>query len=82
VAAALFEVEAVGLEALAFGVMAPPAGKGATFEEDHGADARPVMRGEAHDVENERGALVNPASLSPFWCQRSHNLDINRSKML
>jgi hypothetical protein len=55
VAAALGEVEAVGLEALAFRVVAPPAGKGATFEEDDGADAGPVMRSEAHDVENECG---------------------------
>jgi hypothetical protein len=55
VAAALFEVEAVGQEALAFGVVAPPAGQGATFEEDHSADARPVMGGEAHYIENKCG---------------------------
>jgi hypothetical protein len=35
--------------------MAPPAGKRAAFEEDHGADAWPVMRGEAHDIENKCG---------------------------
>jgi len=34
--------------------MAPPAGQRAAIKEDSGADARPVMRGKPHHVEDDR----------------------------
>jgi hypothetical protein len=50
--AALLEVQHLRPEALAFGIVAPPASKRTSFEEDGSPDARPIMRGKAHDVED------------------------------
>ncbi len=57
VPAALLEVEAVGQETPAFGVVAPPAGERTAFEEDCRTNAGAVVRGKAHDVENDAGDL-------------------------
>jgi hypothetical protein len=57
VAAPLLEIQQLGLQPLTFGIMAPPAGKRTTFEEDGGADAGPILRGKPHDVENHGGGF-------------------------
>jgi hypothetical protein len=57
--AAVGGVEDVGLERLAFRVMAPPTGERATFEKDRGANAGTVVDGKSHDIENEGGLSVS-----------------------
>jgi hypothetical protein len=55
--AALLEIQQLGLQPLTFGIMAPPAGERTTFKEDGGTDARPILRGKPHDVEDHGGGF-------------------------
>jgi hypothetical protein len=56
--AAVDGVEDVGLEGLAFRVMAPPTGERTTFEKDCGANAGTVVDGKSHDVKNDGGLTI------------------------
>jgi hypothetical protein len=51
--AAVLEEHQVWLGALALRIVAPPARQGTPFEKDGGSNARAVVQGIAHDVEEE-----------------------------